>query len=303
MKLIEENRLSLKDEVCEYLPAYRDMTVKNGKRIVKAKKKITIRDLMTMTAGLDYDINSPSIKKIIEDTGGKAGTREVVEAMAIEPLSFEPGTRYQYSLCHDVLAAVIEVITGRLFSGYLAKIIFDPLNMKDSKLKADEKDYLRLSPMYTYDPKNMTSEKIPQKNYFLITENYESGGAGLVSSVNDMIKFTDALSDGKERVISTDSIQRMSRNELKGKPLEDFKTLGKKGYGYGLGVRTLIDKSSSRSPIGEFGWDGAAGSYALIDPKSGLSIFYAQHVMGCAYAYDRVHPEIRDMVYEIAGLG
>ena len=74
------------------------------------------------------------------------------------------------------------------------------------------------------------------------------------------------------------------------------------GYGYGLGVRTLIDGTKSRSPVGEFGWDGAAGAFSLIDPVNHVSIFYAHEILGMMEAYSEIHPTIRDLTYEAMGL-
>ena len=80
--------------------------------------------------------------------------------------------------------------------------------------------------------------------------------------------------------------------------MEDFSRAGKVGYGYGLGVRTLVDGACSKSPVGEFGWDGAAGAYAVADPKNGVSIFYAHQILGMITAYSEIHPTIRDLAYE-----
>ena len=80
--------------------------------------------------------------------------------------------------------------------------------------------------------------------------------------------------------------------------MADFSRAGKIGYGYGLGVRTLVDASHSNSPVGEFGWDGAAGAYALADPKNGVSIFYVHQILGMITAYSEIHPAIRDLAYE-----
>jgi CubicO group peptidase (beta-lactamase class C family) len=80
--------------------------------------------------------------------------------------------------------------------------------------------------------------------------------------------------------------------------MADFNWPSLPGYGYGLGVRTLIDSACSKSPLGEFGWDGAAGAYALIDPINHISIFYAHEILGMMTAYSEIHPTIRDLVYE-----
>jgi CubicO group peptidase (beta-lactamase class C family) len=139
-----------------------------------------------------------------------------------------------------------------------------------------------------------------------LSDNYESGGAGLISTSNDYILFLDAMCNGgvsREgyKLLSLESINEMRTDQLHGASKKDFGLLEKFGYSYGLGVRTLVDReiSGARSPLGEFGWDGAAGAYALIDVENRMAIFYAQHVLGCGYAYGIVHPKIRDLAYEM----
>ena len=97
----------------------------------------------------------------------------------------------------------------------------------------------------------------------------------------------------------------MRRDQLHETSKRDFDLLAKVGYSYGLGVRTLTEKekSGAKSPLGEFGWDGAAGAYALIDVKNHLAIFYIQHVRGCGYVYDVIHPKVRNLVYEMLDVG
>ena len=97
----------------------------------------------------------------------------------------------------------------------------------------------------------------------------------------------------------------MKEGQQSAESLRDFQTSKRFApYTYALGVRSLLypERTCGRIPIGEFGWDGAAGSYALVDTTNELAIFYAQHVRGCGYAYDVLHPEIRDRVYEELGL-
>jgi CubicO group peptidase (beta-lactamase class C family) len=82
---------------------------------------------------------------------------------------------------------------------------------------------------------------------------------------------------------------------------EDFAFTGKVGYDYGLGVRVLVDETVAKSPVGEFGWDGAAGAYVLVDTTHHISIFYAQHIAGFPKVYSEIHPKIRDIAYECMG--
>lgn len=96
----------------------------------------------------------------------------------------------------------------------------------------------------------------------------------------------------------------MRQDQLNETSKKDFDLFGRKGYSYGLGVRTLIERENSgvKSPLGEFGWDGAAGAYAVIDVENQLAIFYIQHVMNCGYVYDVIHPKVRDLTYEALAL-
>ena len=166
-----------------------------------------------------------------------------------------------------------------------------------------------MSDQFEFNMNTMTSEPVPNRNRYVLTNNYESGGAGLISTVNDYLLFLDAMCHGgvsKDgyRLLSMESINLMRQDQMNENSKRDFDSFGRNGYSYGLGVRTLIEKEKSgvRSPLGEFGWDGAAGAYALIDVTNNLAIFYIQHVLNCGYVYHVIHPRVRDLTYEMLGL-
>jgi Beta-lactamase class C and other penicillin binding proteins len=305
MQLVEKALLRLNDPVSRYLPSYGNLQVRHGGGVEPAERAMTIRDLFTMCGGLDYNVGILSIRKVLEHTGNKATTREIVDAIACEPLSFEPSTHFQYSLCHDVLGAVIEVVSGKSLGQYMKEHIFEPLGMADTGFGLNAEQQSRRAALYAYDEATGKSKEISPVNEYQLSDRYESGGAGLTSSVNDYILFADALCNegigvtGKQ-ILSKGSIDLMRKDQLIGECVADFALLGKIGYSYGLGVRTLVDKaiSHSRSPIGEFGWDGAAGAYVMIDPTNHLALFYAQHVLNCHHAFQEIHPAIRNMVYD-----
>jgi len=309
MQLVEKGSIRLDDPVYKYLPEYKDLKVKKDSGVEKAKNTMTIRHLLSMQSGLNYNLEAPSIKKVLKDTDGKATTRQVIKALAEEPLDFEPGTHYQYSLSHDVLGAVIEVVSGKQLGEYLDEHIFKPLNMKNTGFKLTPEREANLADQFEYRPDSRTSVPVSKRNNFTLSEKFESGGAGLISTADDYILFLDAMcnygtsADGY-RLLSPESIDQMRTDQLHEVSKREFDLLGKVGYSYGLGVRTLVEKekSGARSPLGEFGWDGAAGAYALIDVDNRLAIFYVQHVLGCGYAYDVIHPRIRDLTYEMLGI-
>ena len=316
MQLVEQGKIGLYDELEKYLPDFSEMWVAADfsmgewpvewptmtSQLEPAENKILIHDLMSMTAGLSYDVASEPIQKTKQETDNEASTREMVAAIARMPLIYQPGTRYSYALGHDVLAAVIEVVSGLSFGQYLKNNVFDPLAIKEMYFQLPENEKYRLSAQYRMDM--VTGEITPfEGNIFCLSDNYESGGAGLTCTVDAYSMVLDALAnDGigatGAQILKSESIRTMSKNWLTDQQLEDFKKSGKVGYGYGLGVRTLIDGNSSKSPVGEFGWDGAAGAYALIDPINQISLFYVHEILGMIQAYSEIHPTIRDLLYD-----
>ena len=187
-------------------------------------------------------------------------------------------------------------------------IAYGPKNMGLSDEEIDSRIkvvYSRMKQQYQVDPVTFTAISKEPSCAFALCENYESGGAGLISTLEDYVKFTDAMACGETkdgyRILKPETVEIMKTNQLGPKSLETFRcATHNKGYGYGMGVRTMMDQNieHSLSPDGEFGWDGAAGAYCLIDTENHLSIFYAQHVLGCSYAYSTVHKAIRNLVYK-----
>lgn len=320
MQQIERGNLGLYDEVRKYLPEFDRMKVvdnyenefpfkwpKSTDRCHLAHNTIRIIDLMSMTAGLSYDTLSDELKEIKKRSNNQASTREVVAAIAKMPLLYEPRTRYSYGLEHDVLAAVIEVISGQKFSDYLKENIFDPLGIKEFYFHWDKDKNLseRICALYTgvFVSDEIKPDDGSMADSFKVTSNYESGGAGLAGTVDAYSMFIDALSNGGvgangTRILSEESVKLLTIPYTTGQMSKDFALSGKVGYEYGLGVRVLVDQKASKSPVGEFGWDGAAGAYALIDPFNHISIFYAQHIMNFPRVYSEIHPKIRDLAYE-----
>lgn len=319
MQLIEQGKLGLNDPLEKYLPEFAHMRYaadfKMGEfpfrwpdensRLVPAQNPMRIHDLMSMTAGMSYDVASTPIRKVVEETHGEATTRQVVTAMAQMPLLCEPGTRYSYALGHDVLAAVVEVVTGMTFGAYMKRNVFEPLGITEMYYQVPAGEEHRLFAQYGKDW-DTGKIKRDESMIYRITKNYESGGAGLCTTVDEYTKVLEALANGGVgrtggRILKQESVLAIGRNWLTEQELADFSRTGKEGYGYGLGVRVLIDGTKSKSPVGEFGWDGAAGAYALVDPKNHIGMFYTHEILGMIEAYSEIHPTLRDLAYEAMG--
>ena len=321
LQLLEKGAFLLDDPLYEYIPEYKEMYIKNADgEITRATKDIKILNLFNMTAGLTYNMQTEAFELARKLTDGKMDTATVARCIAKDPLAFEPGERFQYSLCHDVLAGLVSVITGKKFRDYVKENIFDPLGMRDSVYHLTPEIEKNLAMQYNFIPegkgealdlvgaqkngndKRGTFAEVGAKNHHILGEEYDSGGAGIITTVSDYMKLAAALANlglgqNGERILSPATVELMRTNSLNEKQMESFNWRQLRGYGYGLGVRTMIDRISggSLSNIGEFGWGGAAGASVYIDPKIGLAAVYAKHTLNPREEY--YQPRVRNVLY------
>lgn len=278
LMLMEKGKYHLDDPIGLYLPEFKNMSVKTPDGSVKANSPVTVRNLFTMTSGMDYDYNAPEIRSAIKQNKN-ISTAEMMQIFAKRPLAVEPNEKFIYGFGHDVLSRLIEVWSGMRFSDYVEEEIFKPLGMRSSTFKYRKvKD--SVAPLYKYNYETRQSELYTGGNFYIFSDNYESGGAGLISTSDDYLKFLDALIDG--RLISKYTLKMMTTNQLNDEQMVDAKNWWVfRGFGYGFGVKVHTDKSTSdnNAPLGVFGWSGAAGSMPIVDLKNGITIFYTQHML------------------------
>lgn len=306
LRLIEEGKLNLSDPVSKYIPSFANLTVRQADgSAAPCKTVMTVEHLFTMTGGIGPDHEKMETLGQVFDKNPDATTVELVSNFPNTPLYFEPGTRYQYGFCHDALGAVIEVVSGMKLSEYVHKYILDPLGMKSTGFRPNKEQEKRFTATYFYNNSNGTSTLIPTENKFALARNYDSGGAGLFSCAEDYIKFVTTLacggvtSDGY-RLLKEETIKLMEINHLCPDALRDFVNGRLHGYGWGLGGRVHINPtySLSKSSVGEFGWDGMAGCFCMVDRPQKVALFYGMSVINCSYSYVILEPLIRSLVYE-----
>ncbi len=303
----EEGAFILAEPVWWYLPEFKNCQVKVynpdcSYNLVPLKREIMIQDLFTMSAGLNYDTGNAEIRKVMEETNGRAPTREIAKAIAKIPLEFQPRERWNYSLCHDVLAALVEVATGVKFSEYMKKKIFEPLGMTKSTFRINDEILSKMAQQYQYNYTTNEAELFGKRNGYVFGSEYDSGGAGLITTIDDYAKFVQAMSCGGKapngnRILSPLTVKLMGTNMLDEKRMAQFSGWRNNAeYGYGLGVRTKIYEGwgGNLSSIGEFGWDGAAGSLCSIDPTNEIGIVYTQHMLNPHH--EQIHPRIKMLV-------
>lgn len=319
LQLIEQGKLHLDDPLYKYIPEFKDMSVKdeNGE-LKKAATAITIKHLFTMTSGLTYNFSDEAFQKARTLTDGHFDTLTTIKCLAETPLKYNPGDGWCYSLARDVLGAVIEIITGKKFAEYMQENIFSPLEINATYDFAKVKD--DMAEMYEFVSDTGNTDDIVSaqqsgnaktgifKNMHKINglaygDRYESGGAGIITTVPDYVKFASALAnDGVgpngARIIKPETIKMMCENHFPYGDLKKMQWDHLAGYGYGLGVRIHLDPtlSGSKSNLGEFGWYGATGATLIADPKAKLGIFYAQHTLNPRESY--YFPRLRDTIYE-----
>lgn len=300
LTLVDKGLLKLDDPVSKYIPEFADLKLENGE---KAKNEMKVIHLFTMSGGMDYDIFCDACKNVYAETDGKCPTITTAKALASRPLHFEPGSAFRYSLCHDILAAVVEVCSGMPYYDYFKSVFMEPLLMKDTTFTLCDDQKLRMPRQYTIkDNKIVPTDN---SNCYKLGAEYQSGGAGLISSITDYVKILDMLCHGGvtpdgERILKQETIELMRTPQFNDEWQKTFNNwVGwSKGYKYGLGVY-ILDKptdANSIAPKGCFGWDGAAGSFISIDPENKITMFFTQHLL--SNEGHRYHEALRNEIYK-----
>lgn len=317
MTLVEKGALALSDPASKYLPGFKDQKVYTDQGLVPVNREVTIQDLLDMTAGVVYpDASFPAgaiMDKIQADFYDKSAkgeptpsTYELANIIGQQPLAFQPGERWLYGFCADVLGAIVEVVSGKRYITYLKETIFEPLGMTDTDFYVPEQKQDRFMQFYQYMPETQTLDPCTWQHLCLSymhlkQPSFESGGAGLVSTLSDYAKFAQMmLNKGTYhgvRILGRKTVEWMTQNHLNEKQLVSFDWEALKGYGYGNLMRCMIhtELSESIGSNGEFGWDGWLGSYVSMDPAEDLAIIYVINKCG-GNGYRDVQV-IRDIVY------
>jgi CubicO group peptidase (beta-lactamase class C family) len=314
--LFERGLFLLDDPLEEYLPEFKNPQVyrqsNQGEMIISpAKSSITIKDLFTMTSGLTYEGELTETERQVKNAmetfkeneifGNKMDLRKLSKALASIPLAFDPGAQWKYGFSHDVLAALIEVVSGKTFGEFLNDEIFQPLGMMDTFFKIPKNKRDRLSSLYNRDEDGTLTKNINMDSQYQPGTHFESGGAGMLSTLGDYSRFAQMLANGGEldgaRILGRKTIELMSSNNLSPDVIHSYNWTHLRGYGYGLGVRVMVNPtlSGSNSSVGEFGWSGLAGTWVMIDPKENLSAVYMQQMFPHFEAIH--HPRLRSVIY------
>lgn len=318
MMLFEEGAFKLSDPVAMYLPELANLRValstadtgstsdgiitrshgQTDPRLIgqtrQPARQPTIRDLMLHTAGFTYGVfGDTEVDRLYNQLRAKGdmSLEQYVIELGKLPLQYDPGTQWHYSISVDIQGRLIEVLSGMRFSDFLQQRIFTPLDMPDTGFVVPETKRPRLAQLYkpkgnggadflsgTLSPELEVADPWISAGYLGLRK-FESGGAGLVSTMRDYLRFTQMLLNEGEldgtRILAPKTIQLMTANHVGHLPVP----YGIQGYGYGLGFGIHVDPGALGiigSP-GEYSWGGAAGTRFWVDPVEGvIGIFMTQ---------------------------
>jgi CubicO group peptidase (beta-lactamase class C family) len=289
MMLLEEGKISLADPVSRFIPAFARTTVMTPAGPVPATRQITIRHLLTQTAGISYGTDTTlnpiwSAKGLGSATGFGFYTADkdepvctTMETLATLPFSRQPGEAYVYGWASDILGCVVERASGLSLDEFFRTRILGPLGMTDTHFFVPESKRNRLVAVYGSDMENHVVRAPdgqrgqghyidgPRKNY--------SGGAGLVSTARDYSRFLQMLLNGGEfngvRLLSPASVKAMSTDQV------DSLYPGR-GVGFGLGfsIIEMAGADNSLATPGTYGWAGAYSSIYKVDPEKRITISF-----------------------------
>lgn len=296
MQLVERGKLRLQDPVSKFIRSFANVKVYAGggaaTPVLKAPARpVNIADLLTHTAGLTYGLfGETPVDSIYRRTNmmDPAWTiAEMSDSIAKLPLMFEPGSAFNYSLAIDVLGRIVEIVSGATLDRYLASEIFGPLGMRSTAFHATPDMARRATSVFVRG----SDGKLVAATPLLATEfteqgRYLSGGAGLLSTIPDYLRFTQMLLNGGEldghRVLTRATVDLMMENHVPTSTIPIFAAYpeppGKNGFGYGGAVRMDADPAMPGS-VGTFRWSGYATTFFWIDRKEDLiAMLWTQYI-------------------------
>lgn len=308
MILAEQGKIDVWDPVSKYLPEFAGQKVcdRSGNRM-PANRDNTIWDLLNMTSGITYPdmAHEPGremdclFQKLIarREQGERVDTREYLRNIANIPLCFQPGERWMYGLSADVLGGVVEEVSGMRFGEFLHKELFEPLEMMDTGFYVPQEKRERFAQIYKWDEKSNCLAPFWGSHlgeYYGEDVAFESGGAGLASTLEDYSHFAAMLLQkgnykGKQ-LLGRKTVELMTQNHLDNQQKAGLNWDSLRGYGYGCLMRVLQDTgmAGSNGSVGEYGWDGWTGSYVTIAPDEELIIL--SFIQRCGAGF---HPGVR----------
>jgi len=324
MTLYEQGKFRLDDALQDYIPIFSNLRVlvdgaTSIDQVEEIASPVTIRQLLCHSAGFSYGFVDP--ESVIDTAylsnglnilqGFNGDLETMMTKMAEFPLAFQPGTSWRYSLATDVVARLIEVLSGQRFDHFLDENILHPLGMVDSGFFVDKNKLARLVTMYAprdlLDPMagGLTQLGAPGKGPTKGPQ-WLSGGGGLLSTVSDYLTFMRMLISGGEwqgvRILKQETLNMMRTNQLADGVKVNFPMWDMPGTVFGLGfaLKCHIGGDEPAASLNEYHWGGLAGTHSWMSPEGTSGLCMTQLMPGFWHPYSH---DFKRLAYEITGLG
>ena len=315
MMLIEEGKLKLDDPISKYIPSFAKVKVgvehkaADGTRtleLVPPNHVPTIFDLMRQTSGITYGFYGNSLVRkayaAADIYAGDFDNAEFVERIAKLPLQNQPGTLWQYGHSTDILGRIMEIVTGKSLLAIEREKLLDPLGMNDTRFYVTdpEKKKLIARPMPNDSDFRVGFESKPET-----AMKWESGGGGMVSTMNDLARFSQMILNGGKfegkQYLNPKTFEMMTTDHVgPGSGVDrDYFYFPGDGFGFGLGFAVRTDPGNAKPPpagsLGELKWDGASGCYFVIDRKQDMFFVLLEQTPS---ERQRIQPTVKRLIYE-----
>jgi CubicO group peptidase (beta-lactamase class C family) len=282
MMLVEQGKMKLNDPIVAYLPELKELKVETPNGDVPLTRPIWVQDLMRHTAGFVYagSTKSPRIKKLYDDANIESREVDITAEQMLKnlgqiPLAHQPGTFWEYSISVDVLGLLVERVAKKPLDAVLRELLLDPLGMKDTTWWVATNQAQRMAESLDSDPLKIDMLKSYRQSYNPLGKSYFKGGAGLVGTAADYLRFAQMMVNGGElegkRYLSRKTVEFMLSQHTLGMGGTTIGTTGP-GYGFGIGFGVRLDEGMGWVPgsRGDAMWAGAWGTSFWIDPKEKL---------------------------------
>jgi CubicO group peptidase (beta-lactamase class C family) len=330
MMLVEEGKLALDDEVHSHIPSWKNLrvyvsgvpslTTNTAGQYITAppKRRMKVVDLATHTSGLTYGFMSRTMvdaeyrRQKIGDFQTPGGLDAFIEQLTNIPLDFSPGDHWNYSVSIDVMGYLVQKLSGQTFGEFLRTRLFEPLKMHDTAFSVPASKLDRFASCYMpkEGARGLKLQDDAQASTYAEPPKLESGGAGLVSTAHDYMRFCRMMLNGGAldgvRILSPKTVEMFSLNLLPGgRTMSDmvpaegmFSEAGYAGVGFSIGCGVTVDLAKLKLPgsVGEYFWGGAAATAFWIDPKEDLTVMFMTQVMG-SEARLTLRRDLRTLVY------
>ena len=316
--LVDEGKLALEDPIAKYIPSFANVKVgvetknEDGTKtleLVPPNRPPTVLDLMRHTSGITYGFYGDSlVRKAYAAANLYAGDfdlAELAERIAKLPLHDQPGSLWQYGHSTDVLARIMEIVSGKTLLEVEREKLLGPLGMKDTRffVTDPEKQKLLAQPM-----PNDSDFRVGRENRPDVPKKWESASGGMVSTMSDFARFAQMLLDGGKfegkTYLSPNAFKLMTTDHIgpgSGVGRDYFYFPGDGfGFGYGFGIRTDPGKAVPPPPgsIGEIKWDGASGTYFVVDPANDMFFILLENSPS---ERTRIQPALKRIIYDALG--